>query len=222
LRNTIEILADRGPAFAPTAAAYSLGGDAADVHHLLLQKRDGTYYLALWRATDVWAPASQTDLQAPSGRVTLDFERQVTSAASYLPNVSAAPAATLRAGSDRLGLNVGAEATIVKLTLGQKAAPGRIRVSVSRRSVPAGGRVAVRGRLPKQAAGSSRRVEIQQLQPGWKRWRTVGHGRTTRKGMFRKTLRLSRTPAGRVSRIRVVASAARASRAVKVRVRSVR
>jgi hypothetical protein len=220
LRNTIDILEDRGPAFAPTAVAYSLDGDVADVHHLLLQKSDGTFYLALWRATDVWDPASQTDLQAPSGRVTLEFDRQVTGAASFLPNVSADPLATLRPSAGRLGVNVGAEATIVRLTLGQKAAPGRIHVSVSRRSVPAGGRVAVRGRLPKQAAGSSRRVEIQQLQRGWKKWRTVGYGRTTRKGVFRKSLRLSRTPAGRVSRIRVVAREVRASRAVKVRVRS--
>lgn len=221
LRNLIDILEDPGADFSPGAVAYSLGGEASDVHHLLLQKSDGSFYLALWRAADVWDPDAQASLPAPAGRVTLDFERQVTSAATFLPSRSATAVATLPTGGGRpLAVEVGAEATIVKLSFGRKAASGRIRLSVSRRSVPPGGRVAVRGRLPKQVTDRSQRVEIQRWQPTSHRWRTVGHARTNRRGVFRKSLRLARTPAGRVSRLRVVANEARASRPVKVRVRS--
>ena len=221
LRNLITILDDRGPAFTPGAVAYSLGDEATGVHHLLLQKSDGSYYLALWRAVDVWDPDAQASLQAPSGRVTVNFERQVTSATSFLPSRSATPVAALPSGSGRpLSVEVGAEATIVKLSFGRKVASGRIRLSVSRRSVPPGGRVAVRGRLPKQVTDRSQRVEIQRWQPTSRKWRTVGHARTNRRGVFRKAVRLARTPAGRVSRLRVVAKEARASRPVKVRVRS--
>lgn len=221
LRNLIAILEDGGPAFTPGAVSYSLGGEAADVQSLLLQKSDGSFYLALWRAADVWDPDAQASLEVPAARVTLDFDRQVTSAAAFVPNRSAAAVATLPAGGGRpLSVEVGAEATIVKLGFGRKVASGRILLSVSRRSVPPGGRVAIKGRLPKQVTDRSQSVEIQRWQPTAHKWQAVGRARTNRRGVFRKSVRLTRTPAGRVSRLRVVANEAKASRAVKVRVRS--
>ena len=51
LRDAIATLADPGPAFSPESLDYSLGGGQADLRELLLQKRDGSFYLALWRAT---------------------------------------------------------------------------------------------------------------------------------------------------------------------------
>lgn len=220
LRNTIDILDDSGPAFAPATVAYTLGGDTGDLHHLLLQKSDGTFYLALWRAEDVWDPASRRDLEAPEGRVTLELGRQAVGAEAYLPTTSSSPAYTLPASSDRpLGVKVGAQVTIVRFTLGDKTTAGRIRLWVSKRSVPAGGRIAVKGRLPAQATGRSLPVKIQRRQPGWRTWRTVGHGRTSQRGVFRRTLRISKLRNGRVSRFRVVASQAKPSRAIRVRVR---
>ena len=44
----ISLLKDPGAAFSPTALPYSLSGVDASVHHALFQKRDGSYYLALW------------------------------------------------------------------------------------------------------------------------------------------------------------------------------
>ena len=218
LRNTIDILEDPGPGFAPASVAYSLGGENDDVHHLLLQKRDGSFYLALWRAVDVVDPESQASVAAPSGRVTLALGRQVTSAAVYRPNASAAPIGTLPVDGGRpLGIDVGAEVTIIRLALGGKQATGRIKAWVTRRSVPAGGRVAVKGRLPKQLAGRSMRVKIQQ----WRGhgWRTVGHSRTRKSGVFRKKIRMPAKRAGRASRMRVVAGVAKPSRPLRVKIR---
>jgi hypothetical protein len=48
LKNLIGVLDDKGPRFTPGALDYSLEGASPDVHHLLMQKRDGTFYLALW------------------------------------------------------------------------------------------------------------------------------------------------------------------------------
>jgi hypothetical protein len=48
LQHLIALLEDKGPRFTPGALIYVLTGDAPDVHRLLLQKRDGTFYLALW------------------------------------------------------------------------------------------------------------------------------------------------------------------------------
>jgi hypothetical protein len=49
VRHLLTLLADPGPSFAPDHLAVSVVSEDADVQHLLLQKRDGTYYLVLWR-----------------------------------------------------------------------------------------------------------------------------------------------------------------------------
>lgn len=223
LRNLIDILEDPGPEFEPAQIAYRLDGDTQDLNQVLLQKRDGTFYLALWRARDVWDPAAKTDLQSSTGRVKVEFDRPVVSAETYLPNASSAPIASLPTPANRpLGLNVGPQVEIVKLTLGRKTPgrriPGRIKLWVSKRIVPAGGRLAVRGRLPEQAAGRKMRVKIQRWRKGG--WRTVGRSRTSRIGIFRKKVRLSVKNAPRASRLRVVARVAKPSRAVRVRIRN--
>jgi hypothetical protein len=48
LKNLISVLSDKGPRFTPGSLDYTLEGASADIHHLLMQKRNGTFYLALW------------------------------------------------------------------------------------------------------------------------------------------------------------------------------
>ena len=48
LKSVLNTLSDPGPSFQPGKLDYTLGGDQTDVHHLLMQKRDGTFFLALW------------------------------------------------------------------------------------------------------------------------------------------------------------------------------
>jgi hypothetical protein len=217
LRNTIGILRDPGPAFTPETVAYSLHGDTADLHHVLLQKRDGSLYLALWRATDVWDPNSQRSVEAREGEVTIDLERRVNSAEIYQPTVSGGPVGALpiRGGRPR-GLDVGAQVVIVKLSLGGTL-PGRIRFWVLQRSVHAGGRVAVKGRLPGPVSGRRLRVKIQRRSRGG--WRTVSHSRTSRRGVFRKKIRVPARHHARASRLRVVAKLVKPSRSVRLRIR---
>jgi hypothetical protein len=217
LRNTIEILEDPGPSFSPGSATYSLAGETEDVEHLLLQKRDGSYYLAIWRAVDVWEPESQTAEAGSSGSVTVTFGRSVAAGQLYRPTASAAPVGSLSGSGSSVALDIGPEVSILELDLGGKAAPGRIKAWVSRRTVPAGGRVTVKGRLPKQLAGRSTWVKIQQRQG--RGWRTIGRARTRKSGVFRKRIRMPRKRAGRASRVRVVARVAKPSRALRVRIK---
>jgi hypothetical protein len=216
LRNTIAILADPGPAFAPESVDYSVGGSRADLRQVLLQKRDGSFYLALWRATSVWDPGSKTALDPPSEAVTLSFDRQLKSAQRYLPNVSVESSPVSLHGDKPLTVNVGPQVVILRLTLGART-QGRIRVWVAKHPVPAGGRVAVRGRLPSQAAGRSLAVRIQR----WHKrgWRTVGRSRTSKSGAFRKKIRVPAHTDSRASRLRVVAPRAKPSKAVRLRIR---
>ena len=217
LRNTISILADPGPAFAPESLDYSVGGSRAELHQVPLQKRDGSFYLALWRATSVWDPSAQAALDPPSEAVTLSFDRKVKSAQRYLPNVSEASSPLRLHGDEPLTVNVGPQVVILRLTLGART-QGRIRVWVAKHSVPAGGRVAVGGRLPSQAAGRSLAVRIQRRHRGG--WRTVSRSQTSKSGVFRKKIRMPANTGSRASRLRVVAPRAKPSKAVRLRIRN--
>jgi hypothetical protein len=48
LKNLIATLSDPGPQISHEALEFSLAGAPSDVHHLLMAKRDGSYYLAFW------------------------------------------------------------------------------------------------------------------------------------------------------------------------------
>lgn len=217
LRNTIAILSDPGPAFAPGALDFAFGGDQRELRHLLLQKRDGTFYLALWRADSVWDPVSRTPpAAAPTTPLTVEFGRRLHRAEVYMPNVSAAPIDVRPGTAAPVSLQVGPQVTILKVVPGQRK-PARVKLWVSRRAVPAGGRVAVKSKVPGYAVGARRGVAIQHWRG--RRWRTVGRGRTSRRGVFKKRLRLSPARFGRQPRLRVVTRQAKPSRAIRVRIR---
>ncbi|HEU4707574.1 MAG TPA: hypothetical protein VFS64_10325 [Solirubrobacterales bacterium] len=215
LRNLIAILEDPGPAFAPSSLAYSVGGDTSDLHRVLLQKRDGSFYLALWRASSAWDVGQQAPVTAAAEPVELELPAQTERVDRYLPNRSPAPVDSPKPSPGQpLRVAVGPEVVILRVQLG--AAPlGRIHVWVPRHTVRAGARVAVHGRLP-GSPQRSLRVRIQRWHHGW---RTVGHTRTTRSGIFRKKIRVPAHPDLRTPRLRVVAPLAKPSRPVRLHIR---
>jgi hypothetical protein len=71
LQSLIKTLADPGTAFLPKAVSYYLSGNLNSVHHLLMQKRDGTYELAIWVETQGYNPSTQTDMTVAPQTVTL-------------------------------------------------------------------------------------------------------------------------------------------------------
>ena len=48
LQNLIAVLSDPGPAFTPGSLSLALTGDTTNVRRLLLQKRNGRFFLVLW------------------------------------------------------------------------------------------------------------------------------------------------------------------------------
>jgi hypothetical protein len=48
VQSVMRLLADPGPAFSGGNLDFSLSGDLKDVDHLLLEKRNGTFFLAIW------------------------------------------------------------------------------------------------------------------------------------------------------------------------------
>jgi hypothetical protein len=74
VKGLLTLLADPGPAFTPTPPGYSVIGDTARIRHMVFQKRDGTYYVAMWQSSEVWNPITRTAAAASAEiAVTLQF-----------------------------------------------------------------------------------------------------------------------------------------------------
>ncbi len=65
MHNLFTVLQDTGPnksTFTPSRLEYTLGGSTTDLHKVLLQKSDGSFWLALWQATSVFDYPTGKDL----------------------------------------------------------------------------------------------------------------------------------------------------------------
>jgi hypothetical protein len=88
LKNLITVLKDPGPAFSPGTLSYTLSGTVTDVRTLLLQKRDGVFYLAIWLGKSIWDPITHTNITVNPQSVTLTFATPVAEIASNFPNAN--------------------------------------------------------------------------------------------------------------------------------------
>lgn len=136
LRNTIEILEDPGPTFAPDPLSYTLSGATANLHSVLLEKRDGSFYLALWRIVSVWDPIGRTALEPPPEPVTLAVAPGLAAVAEYLPNSSSQPIWSAPETSEPLTIDVGPAVVIVKLTPAEADSASQLTSATS--GLPAG------------------------------------------------------------------------------------
>jgi hypothetical protein len=114
LRNTIEILEDPGPAFTPGSLSYTTSGNTANLHRVLLEKQDGTFYLALWRITSIWDPVAKEPLVVPPEPLTLQLPSGIEASALYDPVLSVEPLPSFAPSSEPT-LEVGPEVAIVRL-----------------------------------------------------------------------------------------------------------
>jgi hypothetical protein len=83
LQSMTALLGDPGPAFQPTSLAYALAGNMANVHQLLLEKRDGTYFLMLWLEVPGWNPSTGLPAMVTPQVVSLSLQKPPSSATQY-------------------------------------------------------------------------------------------------------------------------------------------
>ncbi len=67
------------PQVTPRALDFDLIGAPADVHHTLLQKSDGTFYLLLWREVSSWDTTKQQEIPVAAAQVQMRFNSSVSS-----------------------------------------------------------------------------------------------------------------------------------------------
>ncbi len=117
LASLLNLLQDPGTAFTPTPVAYSLSGNTANVQHTLLQKRDGSLYLAVWIAVPVYDTNAKVALSVPPQTVTLSLPSGIRSASLYTYDAdwNLLPK-TLSISSATLSVNATSNVAIVKLT----------------------------------------------------------------------------------------------------------
>jgi hypothetical protein len=115
VKNLISLLKDPGSPVAPSSLDYTITGGNADLHTVLLKKRDGTFWLALWQDVSVFDKPTNTDLTNPDLPVTIDFASDFLSAVTYLPDGSTLPTGAFGPGS-QLHLNVPDQVMLVQIT----------------------------------------------------------------------------------------------------------
>ena len=119
LRNTIDILDDPGSSFSPGSLDYTLGGNQENLRQVLLQKRDGVFYLALWRATSVWDPINKVTLNPGSAPVSISFNQPISSVQRYAPNESSTAKSSTSSPSGPLSYEVGPQVQILRIATGE-------------------------------------------------------------------------------------------------------
>jgi len=117
LQSMMHLLADPGTSYTTGKLAWSMKGAASDVHHLLLQKRDGTFLLALWIEEPCYDVNAQTYLTVPTQNITLQFGNPVTieSINTLQTNGSMTVTTTENANQTALSLPVSDLLTVVEL-----------------------------------------------------------------------------------------------------------
>jgi hypothetical protein len=83
LQSMIALLSDPGSTFQAAALPYALGGNTANVQQLLLEKRDGTYFLMLWLEVPSWNPAFGIPANVSPQTISLTLPRAPASATQY-------------------------------------------------------------------------------------------------------------------------------------------
>jgi hypothetical protein len=79
----VGLLSDQGSTFTGTPLAYTIGGNVNNLDHLLMEKRNGTYYLAMWLEVPSWNTLTNTDMAVPAQSVTLTMPASVSSGSLY-------------------------------------------------------------------------------------------------------------------------------------------
>lgn len=113
-KRLLRLLADPGPRFLAQPLGVQIDGATADVHTLLLQKRSGRHYLALWRDVEVatcFPEGAELHVEPVRLSLRLGTARPVR---MWVPNRSATPVKAVAAGSP-ISLRLGAELTIVEI-----------------------------------------------------------------------------------------------------------
>ncbi|QNI30603.1 hypothetical protein H7849_15830 [Alloacidobacterium dinghuense] len=115
IKSLTNYLSDPGAPFTPGRLTYSLTGTTANVHHLLLQKRDGSFYLALWLNASIYNPATNAPISVPPQTVHLTLDSAHGVQSCFWVDQNGAPHTMNENLTYAFSLNVTPTVTLVKV-----------------------------------------------------------------------------------------------------------
>lgn len=122
VKNFIALFKDPGPAFTTGRLSYKLGGSTTNIRQLVVQRRDGRFYLILWQParSSIDAPSdTQTDdIEPARAPVTITLGTRIKSARLFEPSFSgsALRSYTSSNGLSTLSVQVPDHLLVVELT----------------------------------------------------------------------------------------------------------
>ncbi len=78
MKSLLGLLADGGDASARGKLGFAISGPTDNVRSVLFQKRNGTFYLAIWIESPSALVDKGTDIAVPAQRISLELERPMT------------------------------------------------------------------------------------------------------------------------------------------------
>jgi hypothetical protein len=118
MKNMIALLEDGGEPFTPGSLGYSWEGDTTNVHDLLLQKRDGRFYLLVWQEVPGYDPDNDAILNPPGRNLRLNLAKAASSIKIYRPATDGTEPVREASGSSVDYLGVSDRLKIVEITPG--------------------------------------------------------------------------------------------------------
>jgi hypothetical protein len=114
-KNLLTLLSDPGAPFSPGSLAYSLSGASSQVQQLLFQKRDGSFYLALWVEAAGMNAITGADITVPQQTVLVALGNFPSTVTSYQWDATGTMTTTSLSQSQSVSVSVGPNITVLKI-----------------------------------------------------------------------------------------------------------
>ena len=115
IRNLIALLRDPGPAVASAEFPLTVTDGPRDLRRLVLRKRDGRVYVALWRSVSRWSPEARATSHVTDAPVTVEFGSAVESVSAYSP-VDSMTGTPLMISSGAVSLRLASAPIVLEVT----------------------------------------------------------------------------------------------------------
>lgn len=114
LKNLLSIVKEEEVSYELSPLKFGIDPTVKDIEYTLLQKQDGSHWLALFRKVNVYDVKTHKDIEVDPVNVNVEFAEIPSSIDMYIPNQSDQIIQSLKTG-DKISLQLGAELVLLKI-----------------------------------------------------------------------------------------------------------
>ena len=116
MQSLLRLLSDPGPAFEASGLNFEFSGNVSSLHHLLLEKRNGTFYLAIWIEQPSYDVDAKKQLAVSAQSILVDAKQRVRMTVHRFDESGSMQSSDLGVAQTQ-ALNVGDRLTILQISL---------------------------------------------------------------------------------------------------------